>query len=24
MKHPPVQYPDSEAKEIVEKFIKGE
>jgi len=24
MKHPPVQYPDSEAKEMVEKFIKGE
>ncbi len=24
MKHPPVQYPDWKAKELVEKFIKGE
>lgn len=24
MKHPPIQYPDSEAKKMVEKFIKGE
>jgi myo-inositol-1-phosphate synthase len=24
MKHPPIQYPDWKAKELVEKFIKGE
>jgi hypothetical protein len=24
MKHPPVQYPDEVAKELLEKFILGE
>jgi hypothetical protein len=24
MKHPPVQYPDELAKEMVEQFIRGE
>jgi len=24
MKHPPVQYPDEMAKEMVEKFIQGD
>jgi len=24
MKHPPIQYPDHVAREMVERFIKGE
>jgi len=24
MKHPPIQYPDEEARELLERFIKGE